>query len=98
LAGLSAALDLAPEERFARAVEISERCRGLLAERFEVVTAPDQATLVSFRVDGDSAEVVKRLYEQGVIVRDVPGHGWIRVSCGWWTSNADLERLMQALG
>ena len=97
LAGLSAALDLAPEGRFERAAEIAGRCRELLAERFEVVTAPDQGTLVSFRAEGDSAEVVKRLYEQGVIIRDVPGHGWIRVSCGWWTSDSDLARLMQAL-
>ena len=61
------------------------------------MTAPDQATLVSFRVDGDSAELVKRLYEEGVVVRDVPKLGWIRVSCGWWTSEADLLRLTAAL-
>ena len=97
LAGLSAALDLAPEWRFERAAGTAARCRELLAERFEVVTAPGQATLVSFRVEGDSAEVVKRLYEQGVIVRDVPGLGWIRVSCGWWTSDEDLSRLLSAL-
>jgi L-cysteine/cystine lyase len=97
LAGLSAALDLAPEGRFPRAAETAERCRDLLSARFDVVTAPRQATLVSFRVEGDSADVVARLYEQGVIVRDVPGQGWIRVSCGWWTSDEDLTRLMQAL-
>jgi L-cysteine/cystine lyase len=97
LAGLSAALDLAPEWRFERAASTAVRCRELLAERFEVVTAPDQSTLVSFRVDGDSAELVKRLYEQGVVVRDVPGMGWLRVSCGWWTSEEDLERLLAGL-
>jgi L-cysteine/cystine lyase len=97
LAGLSAALDLAPEGRFERAAAIAARCRELLAERFEVVTAPGHATLVTFRVEEDSAEVVKRLYEHGVVVRDVPGLGWIRVSCGWWTSDADLERLRNAL-
>ena len=98
LAGLSAALDLAPDGRFERAAETAARCRELLAGRFDVVTAPAQGTLVSFRVEGDSAELVARLYEQGVVVRDVPGQGWIRVSCGWWTTEADLERLMQALG
>lgn len=97
LAGLSAALDLAPEWRFERAAESAARCHELLAERFDVVTAPDQATLVSFRVEGDSAALVKRLYEHGVVVRDVPGLGWIRVSCGWWTSDNDLERLAAAL-
>jgi selenocysteine lyase/cysteine desulfurase len=94
LAGLGAALDLVPGGRFERAAEMARRCRELLAERFEVVTAPDQATLVSFRVEGDSAELVQRLYEHGIVVRDVPGLGWIRVSCGWWTTERDLARLL----
>jgi L-cysteine/cystine lyase len=97
LAGLAAALDSAPEWRYERAAETAARCRELLAERFEVVTAPGQATLVTFAVDGDTAELVKRLYGAGVVVRDVPGQGWIRVSCGWWTSDEDLERLVAAL-
>jgi L-cysteine/cystine lyase len=98
LAGLSAALDLAPAGRFERAAEMAARCRDLLADRFEVVTAPGQATLVTFKVEGDPAELVKGLYEAGVVVRDVPKLGWIRVSCGWWTSEEDLARLLGALG
>ena len=43
LAGLSAALDVAPEWRFERAAEMAAKCRAALAERFEVVTKPDQA-------------------------------------------------------
>ena len=97
LAGLNAALDLAPDGRLERAARMAARCRELLAERFDVVTAPDQATLVSFRAEGDSAELVTRLYEHGVVVRDVPKLGWIRVSCGWWTSEEDLARLLGAL-
>jgi L-cysteine/cystine lyase len=97
LAGLDAALDLAPEWRFERAAETAARCRELLAERVEVVTAPAQATLLTFRAEGDSAELVRRLYEQGVIVRDIPGTGWVRVSCGWWTSDEDLERLVSTV-
>ncbi len=97
LAGLSAALDLAPDGRFERAAQMTSRCRELVAERFDVVTAPEQATLVSFRVEGDSAELVKGLYENGVVVRDVPKLGWIRISCGWWTSEEDLTRLLGAL-
>ena len=76
---------------------MAARCRELLSERFDVITARAQGTLVSFRVDGDSAELVARLYEHGVVVRDVPGRGWIRVSCGWWTSEEDLERLVSGL-
>ena len=97
LAGLDAALDVAPEGRFERAAEMAARCRELLIERAEVVTAPGQGTLVSFRAQGDSGEVVKRLYEQGVLVRDVPALGWLRVSCGWWTTDEDLHRLIDAL-
>jgi L-cysteine/cystine lyase len=97
LAGLSAALDLAPEGRFERAAEMAARCCDFLSERFDVITAPEQGTLLSFRVEGDSAEVVARLYGQDVIVRDVPDQGWIRVSCGWWTSEEDLQRLVAAL-
>jgi L-cysteine/cystine lyase len=97
LAGLDAALDVAPEGRFERAAEMTARCRELLAERAEVVTAPEQGTLVSFPVAGDSAELVKRLYEQGVIVRNIPSLGWLRVSCGWWTTDEDLGRLVDAL-
>jgi L-cysteine/cystine lyase len=97
LAGLEAALDAAPEWRFERAAEAASRCRELLAERFDVVTAPGQGTLVTVRVEGDTAELVRRLYGEGVVVRDIPGLGWIRVSCGWWTSDEDLERLLAAL-
>ena len=97
LAGLAAALAAAPAWRFEAAREMAARCRDLLAERLEVVTAPGQATLVTFRPDGDAAEVVERLRENGVIVRDLPGTEWVRVSCGYWTSEEDLERLLAGL-
>jgi L-cysteine/cystine lyase len=97
LAGLRAALELQPEGRFERAASAAARCRNLLAERFGVVTAGEPATLVTFRVEEDSAELVRRLYDQGIVVRDIPGEGWIRVSCGWWTTDEDLDRLLAAL-
>ena len=34
---------------------------------------------------------------QDVHVREIPGTGLVRVSCGWWTSDGDLERLLAAL-
>jgi L-cysteine/cystine lyase len=100
VAGLLAALDLADEVgegRFAQARNAAERCRELVGERAEVVTEPGQATLVSFRPGGEAAEVVQRLWERGVVVRDLPGLGWVRASCGWWTSEEDLHRLADAL-
>jgi L-cysteine/cystine lyase len=97
LAGLSAALDVAPDWRFERAGQTAARCRGMLDERFEVITRPGQAGLVTFRPESDSAELVESLREQGVIVRELPGRNLIRVSCGYWTSEDDIDRLMAAL-
>ena len=97
LAGLDAALDIAPEGRFERAAEMAARCHELVGAKAEVVTAPAQGTLVTFRAEGDAAELVARLYERGVVARDLPGLGWLRVSCGWWTTDEDLGRLVAAL-
>ena len=47
LAGLSAALDVHPDWRFERVAEVAAKCRTALEERFEVVTKPGQAGLVS---------------------------------------------------
>jgi L-cysteine/cystine lyase len=98
LAGLLAALDGTPEWRFERAAEATARCRELLADVADVVTEPDQGTLVSFTVEGDPEERSARAYEQGVVIRDLPNAGWLRASCGYWTSDGDLERLVAALG
>lgn len=97
LAGLAAALEGAPDWRFDAARAVAERCRSLLAERYEVVTAPDQATLVTFRPPGEPEVAVSSLRAAGVVVRALPGTPWIRVSCGYWTSDGDLERLLAAL-
>jgi len=98
--GLLASLafaDEAGDERFALALAATERCRELLAERgAEVVTEPDQGTLVSFR-SAEGPELVERLAADGVIVRDLPGTGLVRASCGFWTSEDDLERLVRGL-
>jgi L-cysteine/cystine lyase len=94
--GLLAAFELHPEWGYERASETAARCRELLAQRFEVLTEPGHSTLVTFRYN-DAADAVKRLVEQGVIVRDIPGSELLRVSCGWWTSDDDLERLVSAL-
>jgi L-cysteine/cystine lyase len=76
---------------------MTERCRALLAEHgADVVTEPDQGTLVSWRSDQPEA-VVARLADQGVVVRDLPGTGLVRASCGFWTSEDDLERLVRGI-
>lgn len=97
LTGLMAALDGRPEWAFERAAEMTEVCRSKLAERFEVVSLPAQGTLVSWRANGDPTATVRSLYERGVVVRDIPGRNLIRASCGWWTNEEDVERLLEAL-
>ena len=97
LAGLEAALAGAPEWRFERAAEMRRSCRAALAERFELVAPDTEGTLVSFVAPGDAAEDAARLYDAGVILRDLPGTGWLRASCGWWTSDEDIDRLVRAL-
>jgi L-cysteine/cystine lyase len=97
LAGWEAALDTAPEWRFERAAEMADHCRLSLAESFEVIGDPYQGNLVSFVPPGDPAETAAALYDRGVVVRDLPGTGWVRASCGWWTNEDDIERLVSAV-
>ncbi len=98
LAGLLAALDGAPAWRYERAAEVAARCRDALAEAgLELVTEPDQSTLVTFVPRSDPAETTTAAYEQGVVIRELPGTGWCRSSCGYWTSDEDLERLVDAV-
>ena len=97
LSGLLAALRGRPEWAFERAAATAERCRALLAPLVEVVVPEQRSTLVSFRPVGEPAALVTRLAGQGVHVREIPGSGLVRVSCGWWTSDGDLERLVAGL-
>lgn len=96
LAGLCESLAFASglgRVRFERALAMASRCRELLSQRVDVVTEPAHATLVSFRPRGDAAATVERLAERGVLVRDLPGLGWVRASVGFWTSEEDIDRL-----
>jgi L-cysteine/cystine lyase len=94
LAGLLAALDVPPEWSFQRAAEQTRRCRELLAPLVELV--PGDATIVSFRSE-EPTDLVARLAEAGVVVRELPGRNLVRASVGWWTSDDDLARLAEAL-
>ncbi|HEX2426389.1 MAG TPA: aminotransferase class V-fold PLP-dependent enzyme, partial [Gaiellaceae bacterium] len=98
LRGLLAALELRPAWWHERAVAAAERCRELLGPLVELVVPETPSTLVAFRVEDDPVAVVARLHEADVHVREIPGRGLVRVSCGWWTSDEDLERLGRALG
>jgi L-cysteine/cystine lyase len=104
LAGLLAALDSRPSWAFDHAAAVAERCRGLLSGgvdglSVEVVSPAEgeRSTLVAFRPAGEPAKVVEALHNAGVHVREIPNAGLIRVSCGWWTSDGDLDRLLAGL-
>jgi L-cysteine/cystine lyase len=97
LRGLLVALRLPPEWRYERAADMAARCRALLQPHVDVVTPPGDSTLVSFRPNGDPAELVASLHERGVVVRELPGRNLVRASCGWWTNEDDLQRLVDGV-
>jgi L-cysteine/cystine lyase len=105
-AGLRSAFALASLEVLAaagwdwvhtRAADDAARLASLLAERGFNVWPRGRSTLVSIEVD-DPAAVVDRLAAAGVVVRSIPAHGLVRMSVGAWTSEEDVERLLEALG
>jgi L-cysteine/cystine lyase len=96
---LLAALEVFPDWRFERSREVTELCRNrLVDEGFDVVTEPGHSNLVSWRWEGDTIEVARKLGEDGVLIRDMPGTGLLRASCGYWTNEDDITRLVTALG
>lgn len=94
LAGLLTAVELHPDWAYERAAGQAARCRELLAPHVELV--PGDATLVAFRHE-DPPGLVERLAAAGVVVREIPKTGLVRVACGWWTNEDDLQRLVTAI-
>jgi L-cysteine/cystine lyase len=89
-------LDEVGTDRFARAVEQTDRARDLIAAHVDLVTPPRQATLLTWESADAPTESV-RLAEQGVIVRNLPNLPWVRASIGFWTSDGELEALAAAV-
>lgn len=60
------------------------------------VVSRGASTLVSFSTkDGEQERA--SLLEKGVVIRDIPGRGWLRASVGAWNDERDLRRLLDAL-
>ena len=106
LAGVTAAVEFRRElvgwaEGAAAMAAVRARCVELLSAVPGVTIQADSegaAPLVAFTVAGRSAEdVVTALEAAGVLARSLPGLDWVRVSLGYWVSDADLERLAGAL-
>jgi selenocysteine lyase/cysteine desulfurase len=97
VAGLLAAVEDLPDWGFERAASMVARCReAMLAAGAEVRTEAGQGALISFRVPGEPAEIVKRAEAAGVVFRYLPD-GWLRASVGWWNDESDIERLVAFL-
>jgi L-cysteine/cystine lyase len=94
-----AAADLLAEhglsDVIARAAGQAERLAGELAERGRELAPRGRTTLVSWRSDDPEGDVA-RMAERGVVVRFLPGLGLVRASVGAWTSDNDLQRLLEA--
>lgn len=68
---------------------------GSLAEHLDRRVAPrGESTLVSFE-DPDPEGTVARLYEEGFVLRNIPASAYVRVSVGGWTSEGELDRLLE---
>jgi L-cysteine/cystine lyase len=60
----------------------------------ERVTERGESTLVSFEVEDPESAVIS-LLEEGFVVRNIPGSSYVRVSVGAWSSERELERLLE---
>jgi len=83
--------------------EVHRRARtlaGALADRLRetgrVVAPRDATTLVAWE-DPDPEATRARLFEAGVVIRNLPGTPYLRASVGAWNDEDDLDRLLAAL-
>ena len=79
-----------------RASTLATHLAELLTERGRAVAPRGDTTLVSFSSVDPEAERA-RLADAGVILRNIPGRGWLRASVGAWNDEDDLERLLEVL-
>ena len=75
----------------ARATELADR----LAQALDARVAPrGRSTLVSWE-DADPEATVARLQSEGLIVRNLPSSPYVRASVGAWSSEEELDRLVE---
>jgi L-cysteine/cystine lyase len=77
-----------------RAATLAAWLADRLAERGRTVRPRGRSTLVSWHADDAQAEV-ERLGGEGVVVRSIPAFGVVRASVGAWSSEEELERLVE---
>jgi selenocysteine lyase/cysteine desulfurase len=79
-----------------RARSLASRLAEQLAEQGREPAPRGETTLVSFSSPDPPAERAS-LAESGIVVRNIPGHPWLRASVGAWNDETDLDRLLGAL-
>jgi L-cysteine/cystine lyase len=77
-----------------RAASLAAGLADRLAERGLSVRPRGRSTLVSWAAEDVDAEVA-RLGAERVVVRSIPASGLIRASVGAWTSEEELDRLVE---
>ncbi len=79
-----------------RSAELAAQLAGRLTDAGRDVAVRGPTTLVSFASQDPEAERAQ-LSEAGVVLRNLPGHPWLRASVGAWNDERDLDRLLGAL-
>lgn len=105
LAGLLAAVEWLDEQvglnwAVRRIHALAERLRDQLTQQrgATVVTPRSHAGLVTVRLEGtDPEEAARRLLRQGFWVRSVPVPPGVRVSCGFYNSEDEIDQVARAL-
>jgi L-cysteine/cystine lyase len=77
-----------------RAATLAARLAENLAARGLEVGPRGRSTLVSWKAEDPAAEV-ERLAHHGVVVRSIPAFSLVRASVGAWSSEPELDRLVE---
>jgi selenocysteine lyase/cysteine desulfurase len=79
----------------AHAADLADRLAQELSGHGARVAPRGRSTLVAWE-DDDPPVTVQRLAGEGIVVRALPGTGYVRASIGGWTDEDEIERLLAA--
>jgi selenocysteine lyase/cysteine desulfurase len=80
----------------ARAAELALALVERLEARGLEVAPRGPSTLVSFAVD-DPPAMLERVLAAGILIRNLPGTPYLRASVGAWTTEEELDRLVEVV-
>lgn len=95
LAAIRTLQDAGLDDVHERAAALADRLAGALAERGLTVAPRGRSTLVSWETADNEAES-RRLGEEGIVVRHLPGTAYVRASVGAWSDDEEIQRLVGA--